>query len=79
MQRNRPARIGQLPPHEHHQGEAEQQEQQAGDGVLDADDLVVLRENVLLPEPEFVVSVIVRMLVRMPMGCRAEGRHVVQR
>ena len=61
-QRNRPARIGQLPPHQHHQGEAEQQEQQAGDGVLDADHLVIEREHVLPPEPELLVLCVVRVV-----------------
>ena len=47
--------IGQLPPHEHHQREAEQEEEKAGDRVLDADHLVVEREDVLPPEPEVLV------------------------
>ena len=72
-----PARIGQLPPHQHHQREAEQQEQQAGDRVLDADDLVILREDVLPPEPELFMRVIVRMPVRVAVPL--EGRHLVQR
>ena len=66
-QRNRPARIGQLPPHQHHQREAEEQEEQRGDRVLDADDLVIEREHVLAPEPELVVvmPVAVRVSVRV--------------
>ena len=35
------ARVGELPAHEHHQRKAEEEEQEAGDGVLDADDLVI--------------------------------------
>ena len=57
--------------------EAEQQEQQSGDRVLDADDLVVLREDVLLPEPQLVMRMIVR--VRVPVRRVFRGRHLVQR
>ena len=57
-QRNRLARIGELPPHDHHQREAEEQEQQPGHGVLDADDFVVDRKDVLPPEPELLVMLV---------------------
>ena len=57
--------IGQLPPHDHHQGEAEEQEQEAGDGVLDADHLVIDREDVFPPEPELLVM---RLVVSMSMS-----------
>ena len=60
MQRQRGARVGELPAHQHHQREAEEEEQQAGDGVLDADDLVVGREDVLAPEAELLVMGFVR-------------------
>ncbi len=40
-QRQRTPRVGELPPHQHHQREAKEEEQEAGDGVLNADDLVV--------------------------------------
>ena len=40
-ERQRDARVGELPAHEHHQRKAEEEEQEAGDGVLDTDDLVV--------------------------------------
>ena len=50
--RQRGARVGELPAHQHHQREAEEEEQQGGDGVLDADDLVVGGEDVLPPEAE---------------------------
>ncbi len=51
-QRQRGARVGELPAHEHHQRKAEEEKQQAGDRVLDADDLVVGGEDVLAPEAE---------------------------
>ena len=60
MQRQRGARVGEVPAHEHHQPEPEEQEQKAGDGVLDADDLVVRREDVLTPEAELFVVDFVR-------------------
>ena len=44
------ARVGELPAHQHHQEEADQQEHHRRDGVLDADDLVVGREEVAPPE-----------------------------
>ena len=44
-ERDRLARIGQLPPHQHHQAETEEQEQQRRDRVLDPDDFVVDRED----------------------------------
>ena len=53
-ERNRRARIGQLPPHDHHQAEAEEQEEQGGDRVLDPDHLVVDGEDVLPPETQLV-------------------------
>ena len=39
--------VGQLPPNQDHQREADQQEEHAGEGVLKADDLVVGGEDVL--------------------------------
>ena len=49
--------IRQLPAHQHHQGETEEQKNQAAEAVLDADDLVIGRENVFSPEPELVMLV----------------------
>src|SRR6266581_3888301 len=49
------ARIGQLPPHQHHQGKTEEEENQSGESVLDADHLVVGRENIFSPPPELVM------------------------
>ena len=66
-QRQRGARVGQVPAHQHHQREAEEQEQHAGDGVLDADHLVIGREDVLPPEAELLVMDLVRD-VRMWCG-----------
>ena len=71
-QRNRRARIGQLLPHQHHQREAEEQEQQAGDRVLDADDLVIDREDVLPPEAELFVRMVIATLCTCP--CAADSK-----
>ena len=68
--RNRVARIGQLKPHQHHQAEAEEEKQEAGDGVLNADDLVVHGKHVLAPEAQlFVMSVVVRVFVAVRRPC----------
>ena len=68
--RQRRARVGELPAHQHHQAEAEEQEQQAGDRVLDPDRLVVDGEDVLPPEAELLVgSVVGGSVVR---GCGFE-------
>ena len=64
------ARIGELPPHQHHQAEAEEQEEEGGYRVLNADDFVILREDVFPPEPELLMRVIVRMPVRVAMRFR---------
>ncbi len=74
-ERNGPARIGELPPHQHHQAEAEEQEKEAGYRVLDPDDFVILREDVFAPEPELFMRMFVRMLVRVAMPF--DGRHLV--
>ncbi len=58
-ERQRASRVRQLPPHQHHQAEAEEQEQQPGDRVLDPDRLVVEREDVLPEESlRLVVSLV---------------------
>ena len=62
------SRIGELPAHQHHQAKAEEQEDQRGDAVLDADDLVIGRENVFPPEAEFVVLVLLAVLMRIVRG-----------
>ena len=66
------ARVGELPAHEHHQRKAEEEEQEAGDGVLDADDLVVGGEDVLAPEAELLVMGFVRDVRR---GCDDSLAH----
>jgi hypothetical protein len=73
--RNGLAGIRQLPPHQRHQAETEEEKEEAGDAVLDADHLMVLGEDVLLPEPE-LVFVLVRHVSRM-RPVRAD-RHLVQ-
>ena len=74
-ERDGPARIGQLPPHQHHQAEAEQQEEEAGYRVLNPDDFVILREDVFAPEPELFMRVLVCMRVRVAM--LLDRRHLV--
>ncbi len=70
-------RVGKLPPHHRHQQKTEQQEHQAGDRVLDADDLVVDRKDVFPEKARFSVSVFVCRAVRC---CRVTNcRHVIQR
>jgi hypothetical protein len=53
--RHRLAREGELPTHDQHQRKTEQEKEQGGKTVLDADDLVVLGEDVLSPEGLFVM------------------------
>ena len=49
--RQRLARIRQLPAHQHHQAKAEEEENQSGDAVLDADHLMIGREDVFPQKP----------------------------
>jgi hypothetical protein len=77
-QRNGPAGIGQLPPHQHHQREAEHEKQKRGNRVLDADHLVIDREHVLAPERKFLVRMIVRQVMAMTVRDAAMGGHVIQ-
>ena len=72
--RQRGAWIGELPAHQHHQREAKQEEQQACDGVLDPDDLVVGGEDVRTPEAERLVMGLVRA-VRFVCGDSAVVTH----
>ena len=70
-ERNRPARICQLKPHDHHQREAKQEKQEAGNRVLEPDHFVIEREHVLSPESQLlVVSSVVRM------GCAVRRRQI---
>src|SRR2546423_1756774 len=59
------ARIGELPPHEHHQAKAHEQKDETADAVLDANHLMVGRKNVFTPKSELVVVVFVSRLVMM--------------
>ncbi len=68
--RQRLARIRQLPAHQHHQTKAEEQEDQPADPVLDADHLVIGRDDVLPPERKFVVIVPGIVLMRIVVGVR---------
>ena len=59
-----------LPAHHQHQAEAEQQENQRRQAVLDADDLVIGGEDVLAPEARLFVMRFVDAAVRQGMsGC----------
>ena len=59
--RQRLAGIRQLPAHEHHQAEAKEEEHQGSQAVLNADHLVVGREDVLSPERQLAVMFVVMM------------------
>ena len=81
-------RIRQLPAHHHHEREAEKQEDQPGDHVLDPDHLVIRREDVFPPPAELVVIVAITVVMRIVRGAwrrmmrvRSEvsrGVHVVE-
>ena len=72
-QRHRLARVGDLPAHDHHQAETEQQEQQGGDPILNADDLVVRGEHIRAPETRLLVGRLVNCGVWDCWGC---GLHI---
>ena len=59
--RHRRAGVGQLPAHDHHEAEADEQENPGGDQVLKTDDLVVERPDVLLREGQLVVDGVVHV------------------
>ena len=61
-------RLGDLPAHAHHQQEPEEEERQGRKTVLDADDLVIGRENVGPQEPGVVVMLVAVSLLRV-RGC----------
>src|SRR5438270_5626030 len=80
------AGISQLPTHQHHQRETEEEENQPGNAVLDADDLVVGRDNVFPPERQLVVVVTVIVVMRVAggrrmrmFGLRSEARASVHK
>ena len=58
----RPPGIGELPAHQHHQAETDQQEDERGQPVLQSDGLVIDGEDVLAPEGQLVTGA-----VSMPM------------
>ena len=72
---NRLSRMRDLPAHHAHQAEPEQQEGERGDGVLDADDLVINRENITAPEPGLLMVRVGRCVMRHRVRCRV---HVVR-
>src|SRR5690349_10958630 len=53
------------PAHDQHQAETKKQERQSGDGVLNADHLVIGGENPFPPEPGFVVIMVPMVVVTM--------------
>src|SRR5881397_4025162 len=69
--RQRLARISQLPAHQHHQAEAEEQERQTTKPVLNPDHLMVGGENIFSPPPELVVFMFAGVRVWVVM--RFEG------
>ena len=75
--RQRLSRIRQLPAHQHHQAKAEEQEDQPRDSVLDADHLVIGRDDVFFPEWQFVV--IVRVLLMRVVRRVRDGRGSVHK
>src|ERR1039458_600544 len=69
-------RKGELPAHEKHQTEAEEEEGKAAPQILDADDLVIGGENVAPPKAELVMIVGVVVMRRVAMrrcGVRRSG------
>ena len=62
---NRLPRMPDLPAHQQHQAEAKKHEQQRGNAVLQADDLVVGGKNVFPPKPQFVMLMADVGVVRM--------------
>src|SRR4029077_8215162 len=67
-QRERLPGIGELPSHQHHEAETEEKENQPTEAVLNPDDFVVGREDVLTPKAELVVLVAVVVVMRFVMG-----------
>ena len=63
--RQRLTGIGQLPAHQHHQGKAKKQKDQATNSVLNADHLVIGGEDVFSPKTELVVLMFVPCFVMM--------------
>ena len=64
---------GELPAHEQHEAEAEEEKEEPAEHVLDADRLVVSGEDVGAPETELVVLVAVIVMRVMAVGRRRMG------
>jgi len=78
--RHRLAGVGQLPAHHHHEAKTKEQKRQATEPILDADHLMIGRENVFSPEAELMVlvlmSVAMAVFVRVIAGFnRSRGIH----
>src|SRR5437773_631027 len=71
--------IRELPAHQHHEGKTEEEKNQAADSVLDADHLVVGRDNVFPPKRELVMIVPMVVVVGGMFGVRlrSEARGCV--
>src|SRR5580700_4133978 len=67
------ARKSQLPSHQHHQRKTEKQKGQPAETVLNADHLVIGRENVCSPPTELMMLVGVVVLVRIVMRFERSG------
>src|ERR1022692_5157488 len=63
--RQRLARESQLPSHQHHQRKAEEQKDQTAETVLNADHLVIGRENICSPPTELMILVGGGVMVRI--------------
>src|SRR6266487_4812724 len=77
--RQRLARISQLPAHQHHQAEAEEQERETAKTVLNPDHFVVCGENIFAPPTKLMVfmfgSVRVRIVMRFDRSRRIHFRR----
>src|ERR1017187_1437195 len=71
--RQRLARESQLPSHQHHQRKAEEQKDQTAETVLNADHLVIGRENICSPPTELMLLVGGGAMVRIVMRFERSG------
>ena len=71
--RQRMAGIGELKAHQHHEAEAEEEENQPSNHVLNADDLVVGGENIRPPPAELMMIMPVSVM-RIVCGVRVRGK-----
>ena len=63
--RHRSALMRELPAHHKHEHEAEEEKDEAGEPVLDPDDLVIGREDVFAPPVQLMVIVMRVVMTRM--------------